>query len=170
MGSRVLVVIGAVSLALSALLGGSPARADEGVLGRYVGRWEVRLKTLQPKPSDQTYVETYEWTLGRKFVRAKIEQKADGTEDLVVAGYDPKTKGYPFWIFSSTGTFVYLPPATWDARARVMEWKSPPQMDISYSGRCLFPNENTRRCTVLVKDWKGRVLLEQESTAMRRGQ
>ena len=48
--------------------------------------------------------------LDRKFVRAKTEGKADGTEDMVVGGYDPMTKKYPFWIFSSTGTFLYLAP------------------------------------------------------------
>jgi hypothetical protein len=28
-------------------------------------------------------------------------RKADGTEDMIVSGYDPETHGDPFWIFSS---------------------------------------------------------------------
>lgn len=144
------------------------AHADESVLARFIGRWDVRVKTLQPPKPDVTYIETYEWVLRRKFIRATTERKSDGTEDVVFAGYDPQTKGYPFWIFSSTGTYLYLPPATWDARNRVMAWQNPPQMDISYRGRCAFPDENTRHCTLLMKDWKGKVLLEQETSAIRR--
>ena len=126
------------------------------------------MKTLQPEKPDVTYVETYEWVLHRQFLRGKTKHKSDGTEDVIFAGYDPQTKGYPFSIFSSTGTYIYLAPATWDARNRIIEWKNPPQWDISYRGRCIFPDENTRRCTLIMKDWKGKVLLEQESSAVRR--
>jgi hypothetical protein len=47
-----------------------------------------------PKGPDVTYIENYQWVLRRKFVRATNEGKSDGTEDIIVAGYDPKTKGY----------------------------------------------------------------------------
>jgi hypothetical protein len=149
-------------------LAGPAARAQESALAKFVGRWDVRLKTLQPQKPDLTYIETYEWVLNGQFVRARTERKSDGTEDMIIAGYDPQTKGYPFWIFSSTGTYMYLAPATWDARNQIMEWKNPPQLDISYQGRCIFPDENTRRCTLIMKDWMGKVLLEQESSAVRR--
>ena len=158
-----------ITILLSVLcLAASSARAQDNVLEKYVGRWDVTVKTLQPQKSDQTYIETYEWMLDRKFVRAKTEGKADGTEDMVVGGYDPMTKKYPFWIFSSTGTFLYLAPGSWDAPSRTLEWKSPPISDVSYLGRCIFSNERTRRCTLIVKAWFGKVLLEQESTAIRR--
>jgi hypothetical protein len=158
-----------ITILLSVLcLAASSARAQDNVLEKYVGRWDVTVKTLQPQKSDQTYIETYEWMLDRKFVRAKTEGKADGTEDMVVGGYDPMTKKYPFWIFSSTGTFLYLAPGSWDTRSRTLEWKSPPISDVSYLGRCIFSNERTRRCTLIVKAWFGKVLLEQESTAIRR--
>ena len=159
-----------IAVALIGTLGlpGLAARADEGGLEKFVGRWDVRVKTLEPRKPELIYIETYEWVLRRRFIRGRTEQKSDGTEDLMVAGYDPKTKGYPFWIFSSTGTYLYLPPATWDARNRIMEWKSPPQWDVLYHGRCVFPDENTRSCTLILKDWKGKVLLEQEASAVRR--
>ena len=144
------------------------ARAQDNALEKFVGRWDVRVKTLQPQKSDLTYIEIYEWMLDRKFVRARTEGKADGTEDMVVGGYDAKTNGYPFWIFSSSGTFMYLEPGTWDARNRTMEWKSPPRLDVSYQGRCTFTDDNTRRCTLVIKNWLGRALLEQESIAVRR--
>jgi Protein of unknown function (DUF1579) len=142
------------------------ARAQDA-LEKFVGRWDVRVKTLQPQKPDIPYVETYEWMLDRKFVRARTEGKTDGTEDMVVVGYDQKVNGYPSWIFSSSGTFLYLTPGTWDARNRTMEWKSPPLLDVSYQARCTL-DDNTRRCTLVLKNWLGKVLLEQESIATRR--
>lgn len=155
-------------LVLGLCLSAAPAHAQDNALEKFVGRWDVRVKTLQPQKTEVTYIEAYEWTLDRKFVKARTEGKSDGTEDMIVGGYDAKTNGYPFWIFSSSGTFMYLAPGTWDARSRTMEWKSPPLFDVAYLGRCTFPDENTRRCTLLLKNWYGKVLLEQETTAVRR--
>jgi len=156
------------TLTMAFCMNGPLARADDGALEKFLGRWDVRVKTRQPPKPDLTYIETYEWVLRRQFLRATTERKSDGTEDIIIAGYDPQTKGYPFWVFSSTGAYVYLAPGIWDARNRVIEWKNPPQWDISYRGRCIFPDENTRHCTLIMKDWKGKVLLEQESSAVRR--
>ena len=149
-------------------LAASSARAQNNVLEKFVGRWDVRVKTLQPQKPDVAYVEIYEWMLGRQFVKARTEGKTDGTEDMVVGGFDPKTNGYPFWIFSSSGTFLYLAPGTWDARSQTMEWKSPPLLDVSYQGRCTFTDDNTKRCTLVLKNWLGKVLLEHESSSVRR--
>jgi hypothetical protein len=163
-GFRVIAVTSAIGLCLT----GPPAQADEGGLEKFVGRWDVRVQNLQPQKPDLTYIETYEWVLGHRFISAKTERKSDGTEDITIAGYDPQTKGYPFWIFSSTGSYTYLPPASWDAHSRTMEWENPPQWDVSYRVRCIFPDEKTRHCSLIVKDWKGKVLLEQEINAVRR--
>ena len=119
------------ALLVMGLAGGS-LRAQDNVLEKFVGRWDVRVKTLQPQKPNLTYVEIYEWMLDRKFVKARTEGKTDGTEDMIVVGYDPKTNGYPFWVFSSSGTFLFLAPGTWDARNRTMEWKSPTLLDVSY--------------------------------------
>src|SRR5215470_8585138 len=159
-----LIIIVLVALGLAS----APAHAQHDVLDKFVGRWDVRVTTRQPPKPDLTYIEAYEWTLDRKFVKARTEGKSDGTEDMVVGGYDAKTNGYPFWIFSSSGTFMHLAPGSWDARSKTMEWKSPPLFDVAYLGRCTFPDENTRRCTLLLKNWYGKVLLEQETTAIRR--
>jgi Protein of unknown function (DUF1579) len=158
----------AIAALLMVSLVASSARAQNNVLEKFVGRWDVRVKTLQPQKPDVTYVEIYEWMLGRQFVKARTERKTDGTEDMFIIGYDPKTKGYPFWIFSSSGTFMYLEPGTWDTRSQIMEWKSPPLLDVSYQGRCTFTDDNTRRCTLVLKNWLGKVLLEQDSSSVRR--
>jgi hypothetical protein len=56
------------ALLVMGLAGGSP-RAQDNVLEKLVGRWDVRVKTLQPQKSDRTYIEIYEWMLDRKFVK-----------------------------------------------------------------------------------------------------
>jgi hypothetical protein len=146
----------------------SVAYAEQDGLDRFVGRWDVSVHTLQPEESRVTYTEVYEWVLDRQFLRGQTGRKSDGTEDVIYATYDEQAGGYPFWIFSSSGTHVYLPPAIWDARTRILEWKNPGEWDISYRGRCSFPDEDTRQCNMIMKDWKGKVLLDQEWTAVRR--
>lgn len=146
---------------------GTGVQADRSVLNRYVGSWEVRVKTLHPAKPDLTYTEVYEWVLDRHFIRGKTGKKSDGFEDIIYGTYDAKSDGYPFWIFSSSGDYTYLPPATWNGRRQLMEWKNPSGWDINCSGSCLFPDNNTRRCSLIMQDWKGKVLLQQEWTASR---
>ncbi len=145
----------------------SGVRADQSVLDRFVGSWKVRVKTLQPVKPDISYTEKYEWVLDHTFLHGMTGRKPDGTQDLIYATYDSQAKGSPFWVFSSSGTYIYLPPATWNKRKHMMEWKSPGEWDIIYRGQCLFPNENIRNCSMIMKDWKGNVLLEQTWTATR---
>jgi hypothetical protein len=144
------------------------ARAGNEVLDLLVGRWDVRVKTLKPVPAEVTYSEQYEWVLGGKFLRGQTSNKSDSTVDISFGTYDAKSDGYPFWIFSSSGTYIYLAPATWDARTRTMEWKNPPASDVYYNTKVVF-TEKGRHWTVLVKDWKGVVLQHQEGNAVRRG-
>lgn len=155
------------SLVIASCLLGINVQADEGGLKIFVGKWNVHVKVLQPEKSEVTYTETYEWALDRKFLRGKTGRKSDGSQDIIFATYDEQAKGYPFWIFSSKGTYVYLAPATWDASTRTMEWENPPQFDISYQSRCTFPDENSRQCTLIMKDWKGSVLQELKWSASR---
>jgi hypothetical protein len=146
-----------------------PGLAEEGGLERFAGRWEVRVNTLQPERKSVIYPEVYEWVLGRRFLRGYSERPEEGTEEVIYATYDARIRGYPFWIFSSTGTYTYLPPASWNPATRTMAWDSPREWDIVYKGRCVFPDDDTRHCELIVKDWKGKVLLEQESSAVRQG-
>jgi hypothetical protein len=49
-----------------------------------------------------------------------------------------------------------------------MEWKIPPLLDVSYRARCTLTDDNNQRCTLVLKNWLGKVLLEQDSSAIRR--
>lgn len=156
------------ALAVAAALAAPPALADTQVLELFVGHWDIHARTLQPQPSTTSYRERYEWVLDGKYVRGETSLKADGTRDIIFGTYDAQADGYPFWVFSSSGTYMYLPPATWDARRRTMEWKNPKGFDINYRSSCHFPDRDTRSCTLIMKDWMGKVLLELEWQAARR--
>lgn len=164
--SRSIAII--VLIAAVFCLAGPAAHAGNEVLDLLVGHWKARVKTQEPVEAELTYDETYEWVLDGQFLSGRTENKSDGTKDVIYGTYDSKVKGYPFWIFSSSGTYIYLAPATWDARRRTMKWKNPPNSDIYYSTEVVFPDDKTRRWTVLIKDWKGTVLLRQEGVAVRR--
>jgi hypothetical protein len=165
--ARTLAAALAIGAGLVACLGSSATSAQDNALEKFLGRWDVRVKTLKPQKPDLTYSETYEWVLDRQFIRAITEGKSDGTQDMVIGGYDPQSHGYPFWIYSSSGSCLSLAPGTWNAQSQIMEWKSPALLDVSYHSRCSFPDANTRRCTLILKNWFGKVLLEQETTAVR---
>lgn len=161
---RLLVDFATLTVCVSAQM----VLADAKVLERYIGNWDIRSNTLQPQASTASYQETYEWVLGRKFIRGETGRKQDGSFDIVFGTYDANADGYPFWIFSSSGSYLYLPPAEWNEREQAMDWKNPSGLDINYRSRCRFPSNDRRECYMLVKDWKGKVILEMEWTAERR--
>jgi hypothetical protein len=167
-GMPVLLKAVIVLVAIAFCLAIPAVGAQDDPLELLVGRWNVRVTTLQPKKSEMSYTETYEWVLDRKFLRGQTEQKTDGTKDISYGTYDANLHGYPFWIFSSTGSYTYLAPATWDARKRTLEFKNPPGADLYYNTVVAFPDERTRRWTLIIKNWKGQVLLQQEGSAVRR--
>lgn len=158
------IVFATIAVCMSAPM----AAADVGVLERYIGTWDIQARTLQPEASTASYRETYEWVLDRKFIRGRTGRKQDGSFDIVFGTFDANAGGYPFWIFSSSGSYLYLPPATWNEREQMMEWKNPSGLDINYRSHCRFPDKDSRRCHMVVKDWKGTVILEMQWTARRR--
>ena len=162
--ARLEALLIAAALAVVAL----PAAAADDPLERLIGTWDATVQTLAPTRARVTYTESYRWVLGRKFLEGRTSKRSDGIEEVVYATYDKQKKGYPFWIFSSNGNYVYLEPATWNAKTRVMEWKNPPGFDIWYHTRLTFADDRTRHWSLLVKDWKGTVLLKQEGRSVRR--
>lgn len=145
-----------------------PPADKTAVLERYRGTWDVTIRTRQPKLAAVTSTETWDWTLDRRFLRGDTGIRSDGSQDNVIAGYDPTTRGFPFWIFSSTGAVIFLAPGVWNPTTQTLEWKNEAGANIQYLIRCTFVERNQRQCTALAKDWKGKVLLDQETVAVRR--
>ncbi len=137
------------------------------VLDRFAGTWDVTVTTRRPKPSVVTYTFTYTWVLDHRYLHGDTGIKSDGTQELVMFTYDQAARGYPLWIFYSSGPAFYLPPGIWEESSRTMTWKNAPSLTVSYLNRCSFQDATTEHCTVLVKDWRGAVLLEQDSVALR---
>ena len=138
------------------------------VLDRFVGTWDVTVTITRPKKLVVTYAEIVAWAPGRRWLRGDTGIKSDGTQDWSMTGFDQPSGGYHLWIFSSTGVWYYLAPGKWDEARHSIEWKSPPFSPVSHLTHCTFTDARTRRCTSVVKDFKGSVVLEQEYTAKRR--
>ena len=143
------------------------AWAAENPLGLFVGSWKIQASTLQPEQSKISYTESYRWFLDDQYIRGETSRKPDGNIDIIFATQDLKAGGYPFWIFTSDGSYTYLFPAKWDDKERVMTWKNPSQFDINYRSECRFPNSDFRSCFLIMKDWKGKVIREIKWTATR---
>lgn len=144
------------------------AVAELRVLDLFIGSWEIHTETVRPRPSTSHYSEHYEWVLDGKFIRGETGRKADGSKDIIFGTYDVQADGYTFWIFSSSGSFLYLPPGTWDEQHRTMEWRNPKGFDLNYLSSCSFPNRDNRYCNLIMKDWKGEVVQELKWHAVRR--
>lgn len=144
------------------------ASGDAGPLRLFAGDWDVKVTTTRPEPAVVTYKESYQLVLGGHFLQGATSDKSNGGEDLIIGAWDKNGRGYSFWIFSSTGDFLYLPPGEWNERKRRFRWKSPPNSEVYYTTVVEFPDDQTRRWTVTIKDWKGSVMLEQRGEAVRR--
>jgi hypothetical protein len=139
-----------------------------GVLDRLRGSWQVTVKSRQPKAADVTYVQTNEWVLGHRFIRGDTGRKSDQTQDISMLTYDAAAGGYPLWIFSSSGVVLFLAPGKWDEARRTMRWTNPPFVALSYRLDCDYSDPTRHRCTSVVKNMVGKVVLDQETVAVRR--
>ena len=137
------------------------------VLDRWRGRWNVSLTTTQPQASTVKSTTTNAWTLGDRFLQGDSGAKSDGTHDMSMMTFDAVARSYPLWIFTSSGVVFYLGGGQWDEASRTMQWDSPINVTASYRYRCQFPDDDSYRCHSLVRDWKGKVLLELETRATR---
>ena len=142
--------------------------AKLNVLEVFRGTWDVTVRTRVPKLADVTYTETSDWALDRRFIRSETGRKSDGSHEMAIGTYDPLSQSYPFWLFSSPGNAITLAGGSWNEAARTMTWKSPSGSTLSYETRCVFATETTRRCSSWVKDWKGTLVLDLDSSAVRK--
>ncbi|HXE40375.1 MAG TPA: DUF1579 family protein [Azonexus sp.] len=166
----------ALALALAIQPGYAQSSAEEQarlaeklkVLDQFRGTWKVTTNTLKPEKSVVTTAEHRSaWVLGNRYLQGDSGLKSDGSHDLSMMTYDPTTGSYPLWVFYSTGVVFALPSGHWDDATRTMVWKSPPNLVGSYQYSCVLADQRTHRCSAIGKDWKGKVLLEQDIVAVR---
>lgn len=63
---------------------------------------------------------------------------------------------------------LYLAPGKWDEASRTMHWTNPPFVALGYRLDCDYSDPRRHRCTTLVKNMVGKVVLDQETIATRR--
>jgi hypothetical protein len=146
--------------------GNSAARQARAVLDRYPGTGHHGDHPAAGK-STVTSTSTSTWVLDHRYLRVETV-KSDGSQELQIFGYDPVTKGYSLWIFSSTGIPLYLSRGEWNESTRTMSWKSSATDQISYTSRCTFEAADTLRCISQVKNFSGAVVVDVESVGVRR--
>lgn len=123
----------------------------------------------QPLPSGTvTYIETFEWALGRRFMRGETSGKSDDTTGMFLATYDVSLKAYRFWMFDSRLFAVELPAPRWDGESQTMEWRSNLFNPVSFNARTSFPDRDTMTWNATLKDWKGTVIYDVAGTGIRR--
>jgi len=143
------------------------AMADTDVLGLFIGEWTVAVEQRVPVERKASHREHYVRMLDGAFIRGEIGPKFDGSREISIGGYDAKAEGYAFWVFSTTGTMLYVPPGQWDEQRRTLTWENPAGWDVNYFSQCRFPDRDTRECTLTTKNWYGKVLFDSRWRARR---
>jgi len=156
------------ALCVPLLAVGARAWADDAVLNRFVGDWDVVVNEEVPVERETRHVERYAWVLDKAFIRGESEGKADGSREISFGGYNEQADGYAFWVFSSHKVMLPIPPGSWDAKAQTLTWKNPAGWDINYFSQCQFPDADTRECTLETSNWFGKVLQRSRWRATRR--
>jgi hypothetical protein len=72
-------------------------------LDRFVGRWELKGRTLDSDHDNVFGTTTYEWLPGEFFLQQRIELNFMGMDirGLELIGYDPATGRFPSTVYSS---------------------------------------------------------------------
>ena len=166
----------AVGLVCAILVAGAAAQpkgptpltsAQRAVLDRFVGTWDVTATAKVPKLAPVTSTFTWAWVLDRRYLRGESSIKSDRSQEMQVLGHD--AGGYPLWVFSSSGLAFQLQRGEWNEATRTMEWKNAPTDPLLYTTRCTFETATTLRCSAQVKNLAGKVAIDTESVALRRG-
>lgn len=153
------------------------------ILDKWRGTWKVTAIYHPPDPKTLTYVDTFKWVLHGRFLQGESSEKSDGTKAMSMIWFDLFTQSYRFVIYDSTepkpaeeagevplpwgGIAVELPPPTWHEDTQTMEWDSGFFGPVKYTGRSRFVNDDMIISSGLLKDWKGTVIVDVETTSIR---
>jgi hypothetical protein len=113
--------------AVASLARGEMASDDpNGVLRRFLGAWqtEAHLHKAGPPASDVVTRGTAECrqTLGGRYFEFRTQTVPAGEADLQVMTYDPASRLYRQWVFSSDG-YSHEAAGRWDVATSTLEWR-----------------------------------------------
>jgi len=113
--------------AVATLVRGETAADDpHAVLRRFLGAWQTaaRLHKAGPPASDVVTRGTAncEQTLGNRYFEFRTTTEPAGESDLQIMTYDPASRLYQQWVFSSDG-YSHTAAGRWDAATSTLEWR-----------------------------------------------
>ena len=152
---------------------GSISMADDSVLGRFVGSWDL---TTTAKPAkwapdggEFTGRESTVWALDEKVILIRDMNQPGGRKGLWVATYDDPQKAYLFSGFDSNGLQGAQWIQTWDSERSSMTGHATDLPEgWTSSGKNHFTDNDTNVVTAWIKDENGDLLLDQEGKKTRR--
>lgn len=145
-----------------------PKRPPEmKVLDRLIGEWrnQVKVTTAESpdKPSEQTARKNAKSILGGRMVEVFDTNESTTLNDYWLTWFDPNTRKYRIWFFSSGGLFTEMD-AEWDETKKTMNWTS---IDKTVAGHWNFKNDDMHETPFAIKDKAGRMLIDVSGSSRR---
>jgi hypothetical protein len=134
-------------------------------LDHFVGVWKTDVTDKPakwlPKGAKRNVQESTSWILKDRFILGREVSQPDGVKSLWLLTYDPQAKTYPLWYFNTTGVLGGEWSGTWDAASKTYTAKATDTpKGWTSRGTNHFPDKNTNRAAVWMKDDAGTLLFE----------
>ena len=145
---------------------GKPAERspEQKVLDLFVGNWKTTFTAAKapgdPKAVSLTGTTSVVRAVAGRFTLNKSE-RSDGIASLAVATYDVQWKCYRMWWFDSGGCIAESQ-GRWDAKTKTMTWHRDSDDGVASVGKFRHLDDNTVKCTWLIKDDRGEIASRME--------
>ena len=145
--------------------------AELKVLDRMIGEWNLvhiqKPAAWTPDGGRTTSKIERQWILDCRFVM-ETAIVSDGRENMSLFGFDPQNKGYRSWWFSSDGN-RNTSTGSWNEQAQTMSFVTDLDDGIKIRSSGRFADPNHEVWEFKATDAAGKVYLDMEITATRRG-
>jgi hypothetical protein len=87
---------------------------------KLIGKWELKGRTLDSNEDNITGWNTFEWMLGRFFLKSEGEINFKGfvMQSVEIIAYDPERKTFPARVYSSMSGDIF--PYEWDLQGNTL--------------------------------------------------
>jgi hypothetical protein len=144
----------------------APKRSAElQVLDRFIGEWET---VVTNKTTGQTFntVESRRWSRLGEFVLSEDQNLSTKKEAHFLITYDPNAKVYRACFIEEAGAALLL--GTWDNKAQMMKWTSPPEVSAKFTGTHRIIDKDHTEWSMKVTGSDGKVFVELSGKQSRR--
>lgn len=127
-----------------------PALPELKPLERFVGSWKTTVEGADLSGEAKT-----RWILGGRFVQQKYSL-SNGSEGMILRGYDSKSKKYIVHTFDSKGNTLKQE-GTWDKATDTLTVEGETR-GAAVVTKAHFPDENTEEWTISLQNKDGKVI------------